>query len=166
MNMKKIIAVLSLALACTVMAEGPTFAPLNVPVSMKDTAAGTTNATAGNPFFFYAGQSPVRIWASFTGTPATTNGSFTVKFSTASGLHSPPGASITNEFDTAASSAIKLVATTMNGATVGAGTTNTISDWFQVGGAGWIRLGQVENTFLGPVSNLTITIGYTQGQGR
>jgi hypothetical protein len=37
------------------------------------------------------------------------------------------------------------------------------SDWFVTSGARYIRVGQVENTYLGNVSNLTITVGYPFG---
>jgi hypothetical protein len=86
---------------------------------------------------------------------ATTSGVFTVKFSTASGQ----GTTVTNNYDTAALSNIKLsISNTINEGTV------TVSDWFVINGAGYIRIGQIENSFLGPVSNITVKVGYRNAQ--
>lgn len=154
--------VLALMLATSLFAgDAPQFNNINVPATMANGQTFTTNATAGNPYMFYNGQTPVRIWASATGVNATTNGALAIKFSVASGT---PGGlasgATTNEFDNAAVSNIKLTMSSMYSATNGLSTTNTVSDWFVIGGACWIRLGQVENTFAGPYSNLTIRIGY------
>ena len=115
-------------------------------------AAGTTNTTAGTIQYLYDAQSTLRIYVSATGTAATTNGALTIKFSTASG-----NGNQTNSFDTAAFSNIKLV---MSNGISSASVPVVQSDWFVSSGARYIRIGQVENTYLGNVSNLTVTVGY------
>jgi hypothetical protein len=118
-------------------------------------ATATTNTTAGTIQLLDHGESPLRIYVSATGTAATTNGALTIKFSTASG-----NGNQTNAFDTASLSNIKLV---MSNGINSVSTAVVQSDWFVTSGARYIRVGQVENTYLGNVSNLTITVGYPFG---
>lgn len=125
-------------------------AAVNLGTTVTNIAASTTNSTAGAIIPIYS--SPIRLYLTGTGNAATTNGALTVYFSTASG-HSY----LTNNFDTARLSNIKLtISNSINGATV------TVSDWFVVSGASYIRPGIIENTFLGSVSNIAINVGYTK----
>lgn len=117
--------------------------------------AQTTNSTAGTIQFLYDAQSPIRIYVSATGSAATTNGALIVKLSTASG-----NGGQTNAFDTASLSNIKLV---MSNGITSATIPIVQSDWFVSTGVRYIRVGQIENTYLGNVSNLTITVGYNFG---
>lgn len=118
-------------------------------IGVTNMAANTTNSTVGLPYSLYRGQEPVRLWVTANGTAATTNGSLIVRFSTASG-----DSSTTNAFDTASYSLIYLTLPTLGTST------NTISDWFQLTGARYIRISSVENNFAGAVSNVTVRIGY------
>jgi hypothetical protein len=113
-------------------------------------AANNTNSSAGTAKMLYVGESPVRIYLTATGAAATTNGSLIVKFSTASGLNY----STTNSYDTASESNIKLTMSTLGNNTV------TVSDWFVLSGAKYLRVGQIENNFAGAVTNLVINVGY------
>lgn len=109
----------------------------------------STNTAAGTTLKLHEGKRNVRMYLTANGIAATTNGSLIVKFSTASG-----SGTTTNSFDTASLSNIKLTMSTL------AGATNTVSDVFDLTGARYIRVGQIENTFQGIVSNITISVGY------
>jgi hypothetical protein len=113
-------------------------------------AGASTNSAAGTAVMLYDGKANVRIYLTANGIASTTNGSLIVKFSTASGT----GYNTTNNYDTASLSNIKLTMSTL------AGATNTISDQFDLSGVKYIRVGQIENTFTGPVSNIVIRVGY------
>lgn len=119
-------------------------------------AATTTNATAGTVFFIDNPVSRARLYVQFSGTAATTNGSFIVKFSTATG-----NATSTNAFDTASTSNIKVTESVG-----GSGTAISASDWFALDGVRYLRVGQMENTFLGPVSNIVISLSAPTGSTR
>lgn len=127
------------------------FQSLNLPATTV--AASTTNTTAGTAFQLPTGKSPCRIYLTASGIGASTNGSLIVKLSTATGS-GYGGTGVTNAFDTAAQSNIKLTMSTLGN------TTNTVSDWFQISGVKYIRVGSIENTFVGAVSNLDVTISY------
>jgi len=126
--------------------------------TVTNIAATTTNSTAAPAKFLYMGETPVRIYLTATGNAGTTNGaaagSFTVKLSTASGS----GTSVTNAFDTAHLSNIKLSISNSHLTS----TTVTVSDWFVLSGAKYLRVGQIENTSPGSVSNIQIKVGYPQ----
>lgn len=111
-------------------------------------AATATNSTPGTVLGLIMSQRPVRIWVSASGTPATTNGIFIVKFQTSTSTNSPA------VWDTAATSYIKLSMTNMLSSVA----TNVVSDWFEFSGVKYVRIGQMENTHKGPVSNITVWI--------
>lgn len=118
--------------------------------SVTNIAAQSTNTTAGPIKFFYAGESPLRIWLSANGNTANSANGLTVKLSTASGNDTT-----TNNFDSASLSYIRLSLTNALGAT-----STTVSDRFILSGARYIRVGQIENAYAGAVSNITINVGY------
>lgn len=126
--------------------------------TLTNVAAFTTNSTAAPAYYLYDAQSPVRIYLTGTGNAGTTNGVasgvFTVYFSTASG-----NGGQTNAFDTANLSNIKLSITNAWGAN-----TITVSDWFVVEGARYLRVGRIENSFAGSVSNVGVGVGYKFGK--
>lgn len=126
--------------------------------TLTNIAATTTNSTAAPAKFLKQGESPVRIYLTATGNAGTTNGAtagvFTVKFSTASGQ----GIGVTNNFDTAHLSNIKLSISNQHLTS----STVTVSDWFVLDGAKYLRVGQIENTSPGSISNIAIRVGYPQ----
>lgn len=122
--------------------------------AVTNLAASSTNTGSGAIISLNQSPSPVRIYLKAMGYAATTNGvsavsNLVVKLSTASG-----SSYVTNDFDTANLSNIKLTMTSINSQT------NLVSDWFVLGGAKYLRVGQIENNFLGSVSNLQVIIGY------
>ena len=116
--------------------------------------AATTNNTAGTTYYFAQPQGAVRLYLTADGAAGTTSGALTVKFSTASGLEAT-----TNNFDSAQLSQIVL---TIN---ADASTTNTVtvSDWFNMTGVRYLRVGRIENTSGAAWSNITVRIGYPSG---
>lgn len=110
-------------------------------------AASSTNSTAGTSQELLFAQRPCRIWVTASGVAATTNGSLVVKFSTAAS---------TNQWDTANLSEVKVTMSSLGA------TTNTYSTWFETAGIRYIRVGQIENTFVGVVSNIAIRISAPQ----
>ena len=124
--------------------------------SVTNIAGSTTNSTAAPAKFLYMGETPVRIYLTATGNAGTTNGAtagaFVVKLSTASGS----GTSVTNAFDTAHLSNIKLVISNSHLTS----STVTVSDWFVLTGVKYLRVGQIENTSPGSISNIAIKVGY------
>lgn len=126
----------------------------NMGTAVTNVAASTTNSANGTIIALPTSPSAVRIWLTAGGNAGTTNGSssvsnLVVKISTASGTLLS-----TNAFDTANNSNIKLTLP-VNGAV-----TNTVSDWFLLTGARYIRVGQIENNTLGSVSNIQVIVGY------
>lgn len=117
--------------------------------SSSTVLATSTNSTEGTGVEFYTGPSSATIYVSATGTAATTNGFLRIFFSTASGV-----SGITNAYDTPVYSNIKLSFTNDIGAS-----TVTLSDWFNVSGRRYIKIGRVENTFKGNFSNFTVRVG-------
>lgn len=112
-------------------------------------AASSTNITTAisSNVTFQTGPSACRIYLTANGTAATTNGFFKVTFAT-----SPDGTT----FDTAT---LTNATITLSFTSLGT-STNTVSDWFNVSGVRAIRAARYENTFLGPVTNMVIKVGY------
>jgi hypothetical protein len=152
--MKKLL--LSLFLVATSVVHAGQSEAFNLQTSVTNIAGTTTNSTAAPGKFLFMGETPVRIYLSATGNAGTTNGAaagvFTVKFSTASGS----GTGVTNAFDTAKLSNIKLSISNseLTSATI------TVSDWFVLSGAKYLRVGQIENSSPGTISNISVTVGY------
>jgi hypothetical protein len=128
----------------------------NVGTGVTNLAASVTNSVAGEIIQLNDSPSPVRIWLKAEGNLGTTNaGGITttngliVYFSTASG-----NLSTTNTFDTALLSNIKLQIKELQS------TTNTVSDWFELRGARYIKVGAIRNEFIGSVTNVQVIIGY------
>jgi len=115
----------------------------NLTPGVTGIAANITNTTNGTQQEFLFAQRPCRIWISANGTAATTNGTCVFFFQTAPD---------TNTWDTANLSAVKLTISSLGSST------NTISDWFELAGTRYIRASRIENTFNGPVSNITVKI--------
>lgn len=118
-------------------------------------AASSTNTTAGTIKQLSRGESPVRIWASCSGIPATTNGvssvsNIVVILSTAAGSDTT-----TNLFDTPNFSTVSLTIPV-----TGNGNTNVVSTLFDFTGSRFIRVGQIQNNTLGIVSNIIVNVGY------
>ncbi len=114
-------------------------------------AANSTNTANGTvtPVQQMNEVGAVRVYLTASGIAASTNGSLIVKISTACGTDSQ-----TNAFDTADASTIKLTMSSLGAVT------NTVSDWFQLSGVRYLRIGQIENTFGGVVSNIAVNISY------
>lgn len=146
---KLIIALLAL---CSVVHGQQLVVFKNFQLPVTNIAATTTNSSLGPIVVLDQSKAAARIYLTASGTAATTNGSLIVKFSTAGGTQN-----ITNEFDTGSLSGVKL---TMTGTTGIALTTNTVSDWFNLTGVRYIRVGQIENGFLGTISNMQMRICY------
>ena len=108
----------------------------NLTPGVTGIAANITNTTNGTQQEFLFAQRPCRIWT-------TTNGTCVFFFQTAPD---------TNTWDTASLSAVKLTISSLGSST------NTISDWFELAGTRYIRASRIENTFNGPVSNITVKI--------
>ncbi len=152
--MKKIYylaAALVLAVGIKLYAESVSSQAITPATTGVLTAA--TNTTAGTAYYIDPPQTAVRLYLTATGAAGTTNGSLIVKFSTATG---GPAESVTNSFDQAEQSLVKL---TITGS---ASTTNsiTVSDWFVVSGVKYLRPGQIENTSNGTWTNIAIRVSY------
>lgn len=137
----------ALVIICKCFAQGPypediqfwTMAP-----GVTNMAASSTNTLKGTAYPITRSVDGVLLAFSGTGTAATTNGSFKVFYE----VSPDDGVS----FSEAQFSLIKLTATTL-------GATNyTFSDWFQLTGVTQLRIGRIENNFVGPVSNLVFKI--------
>lgn len=113
--------------------------------AVTNLTASVTNSTAGTAFTLDQAQRPARLYFTAYGTAATTNGSAIVKLST-----SFDGTT----YDTAAASSVKVTMSTIGVST------NTVSDWFELSGVKSVRVGQIENTHLGPISNLQVHISW------
>lgn len=113
-------------------------------------AASTTNATAEDATTLVANARSARVWLTLGGDASTTNaGTATTGYRV--WLYTSPD---NTTWDTDKDYAnIKLAYTNSLGAA-----TNTISDWFVLDGAKYIRIGRVENTFLGGVSNISVKV--------
>jgi hypothetical protein len=153
--MKKLLLSLTLvALATIAYANAPE--AFSLQTTVVNIAGNTTNSTAATAKYLNMGETPVRIYLTATGNAGTTNGAaagaFTVKLSTASGQ----GTGVTNAFDTAHLSNIKLVISNSHLTS----STVTVSDWFVLSGAKYLRVGQIENTSPGTISNILIKVGY------
>ena len=142
-------------LSLKTLADDPPAESFSLTPAVTVLAASSTNSTAGTTEYLYTGKNSVRIWASCSGIAATTNGvsavsNIVVRLSTASGRDG-----VTNIFDTATYSNIKLeIPVTGNGAT------NVVSSYFILTGSRYLRIGQIENNSLGIVSNLNVFVGY------
>lgn len=114
-------------------------------------AATSTNSTAGTIYNMIQGPGAppdtIRLYAQSSGTAATTNGNLIVKFSL-----STDGVT----FDDAPTSLVKLTLPATGTST------NQISDWFQISGARYIRVGQIENTSAGTSTPIAIRISFNQ----
>lgn len=139
--MKQFLFTLALIAWATTLPAGEVITQSLTP-AVTTVAANSTNTTAGTTYLFDQAQSPVRIYVGFRGYVSTTNGQFKVYFDTASD---------TNYWDTSALSGVTISVTNSVGAS-----TNVVSDWFESAGMKYIRVGRMENTFSGPVSNIVI----------
>ena len=125
----------------------------NLGTGVTNIVASTTNQTAGEIFHNYKENVPFRIWVKAEGNAATTNGVSTasnlvVRIVTASGSQF-----VTNSFDTPMLTNIKLTVPSLGAST------NVVSDYFELRGARYFRIGAIENNYLGSVSNLQIIVG-------
>lgn len=148
--MKKLLLALLVCLGGSLQAQETIWN--NLTPSVTTLTGASTNTANGNISIINNPKDTIRIYVTANGIASTTNGTLIVKFSTASG-----DIGNTNEFDTASASNIKITMSTLGTST------NTVSDWFQVRGVRYIRAGQIENTFVGPVSNLVIRVGTVSG---
>jgi hypothetical protein len=106
-------------------------------------AANTTNANAGTAQDIPGGVTKLGLWVTAKGGADATGGTgLTVKFSIYNGT----------TWTDAATSPIKVTISTLGNAT------KTQFDWVMVPGATQIRVGQVENTFGGALSNLAVRL--------
>lgn len=149
--MKKLLLALALCLVGSLQAQETIVYNLDTSVTNNFVSA-TTNSTPATVEIINNPKDTIRIYVTASGLASTTNGSFIIKFSTSTGT-----SSVTNEFDTASLSNIKITMSSLGL------TTNTVSDWFQVRGVRYIRVGSMENTFLGPVSNITVRVATVSG---
>lgn len=148
--MKKLLLALLVCLGGSLQAQETIWN--NITPAVTTLTGASTNTANGNISIINNPKDTIRIYVTANGIASTTNGTLIVKFSTASG-----DIGNTNEFDTASASNIKITMSTLGTST------NTVSDWFQVRGVRYIRAGQIENTFVGPVSNLVIRVGTVSG---
>lgn len=128
-----------------------------IPTAVTNLVLTSTNTSAGTVVMIPNTSRPCRIWVSANGVQGTTNGTLIVKFSTAGGTYRT-----TNNFDNAPESLIKVTLSTLGAATNSAAPTvvYTGSDVFDLSGVRYIRAGQIENTFQGVTSNISIRLGY------
>lgn len=129
----------------------------SINVLTNSIAASSTNNLKGASVPITRGVDGIRLTLAATGIAATTNApgttnGFTVFFET-----SPDGGAT---YDSGQFSFVKLNMTTMGSAVAGPGTTNVISDWFNMAGVTRLRAGRIENQLLGAVSNITVIISY------
>lgn len=141
----RFVVILSLVLITTSKAE--VWDAIMSP-GVTNIAATSTNTTPGQVFHLRENIRDLRIYVSGYGTAASTNGTLTVFFQTSPDMS-------TNVWCDASTSNIKLTFNTMGAST------NYVCDWFATQGVRFFRQGRVENTFLGPVSNLNIRIATT-----
>lgn len=123
-------------------------------VAITNMTGSTTNTTPGLIFNNYQDNVPFRIWVKAEGNAGTTNtasstSNLVVHISTASGSQF-----VTNSFDTGILSPIKLTVPRLQTAT------NVVSDYFELRGARYFRVGAIENNYVGTVSNIQVIVGY------
>lgn len=149
--MKKLLLALILCLAGSLKAQETIV--YNLTPNATGIATGITNTTDGAITIISNPKDTCRIYVTGTTTQSTTNGNFVVRFRTASG-----SSSITNEFDTTVFTQIKLTfpTTLVNG-------TNTMSDWFQIRGVRYIKIGRMENTTEALITNITVRVSTSSG---
>jgi hypothetical protein len=104
--------------------------------------ASTNNTTAGTAVELPGGVGRFGLWVTATGYAATTNGSLIVSFSIYNGT----------TWTDAANGNIKLTFSTLGAAT------STRFDWFEIPGATQIRVGGLNNSFVGNVSNISVRL--------
>ena len=109
---------------------------------VTNVVASSTNTTTGTALTFDNDQVPKygRFWMTANGVAATTNGTLKAYIIT-----SPDGTT----YDTGSLSPIYLSMSTIGTST------NTVSDWFPLYGVKSLKIGRIENTHLGAVSNIT-----------
>ena len=104
--------------------------------------ASTNNTTAGTACTLPGGVGRYGLWVTATGYAATTNGSLIVSFSIYNGT----------TWTDAANGNIKLTFSTLGA------NTSTRFDWFEIPGATQIRVGGLNNSFVGNVSNIAVRL--------
>lgn len=130
-------------LAVSTAAIAATMWDKDLPLNAVTIAANTTNSTAGTAVELPGGVERVGVWVTAKGGADATGGSgLIVKLSIYNGT----------TWTDAAQSNIKVTMSTLGNAT------KTVFDQFVVPGATQIRVGQVENTFGGALSNMTVRL--------
>ena len=147
--MKKLIPFLILLVITGMVIAGGTVVNFTITPAVTTVSANSTNTTAGTTLLIANPIEKGRLYVSASGIAATTNGLLTIYFSTASG-----NVGTTNTFDDASTSLIKLSMTNIGANTMG------VSDWFELSGVKYIRVGRIENTQFGVVSNISINLSH------
>ena len=113
--------------------------------TVTNLAASSTSTNAATQKELFQNPKTFRLYLKAEGVGASTNGSLTAYVSTSFD---------SNNWDTASLSFIKVTMSSLGSAT------NQVSDWFTTDNIRYIRVGRIENTFVGPVSNVTVHIAY------
>lgn len=144
----KIVVFLIFGFVGLLMAQDPYMGVRYRPIDPGETnyLAQATNNTKGAAIPLPGLINGVFLTVKASGGAATTNGTATWYFEV-----SPDNGS---NFTSAAQSYIKLSTTSIGNTNV------TITDWFNLAGYNKIRLGRVETSFLGGISNTTITASW------
>jgi hypothetical protein len=139
--MKNLFLIIFLAICASAKADMQT---LNIPSSTNAVFATSTNLNAGSGRTLPEAVTGGRIYVEFTGTAATTNGTYTVFFQTGRFASS-------NFWDSATNSNIKVSVPCQ-------GVTNCNSAWFNFVGIPAVRSGIEINTSQGIATNLSYKI--------
>jgi hypothetical protein len=127
---------------------------INLGTTVTNIAASTTNTTAGNIIVLPPNLSAARVYVKAEGNAATTNAGASTVSNLVVHLSTASGSGTTNVFDTGILSNAKITVPALGSST------NVMSDWFQLSGVRYIRVGAIENNNIGSVSNLQVIISY------
>jgi hypothetical protein len=144
--MKKILFFLFLMLRVSVEAQSPINQTLLIPQATNSVTTGVLNTGKGAIRSLPDGITGARIDAYAAGTAASTNGSIVFYLETA--------VSTTGPYTIYSDSNIKLSATGTGAAT------NSCSDYFNLTGVRYIRMGAISNSTAGTFTNPVLTITY------
>lgn len=151
---KALLFLIPLVIVSVTLAQNPEPAFVYMQTAVSNIAASATSSNAGPIIVLQGSPAPIRVWLTASGVAATTNGltassNLVVRLSTASG-----GPNTTNAFDNPF-----LVNTKISLTAIGS-LTNTQSDYFELRGARYLRVGAIENNYLGAVSNIQVIVGF------
>lgn len=164
MNGKVLALGISILAFCAQLAPAQTTAlTTNLVPAVVGMPVGSTNYLKGDVYQVASGSSTVRVWVSVKGTDlVSTNGNYIVWLESASGtgpsgtpaLWGSTAGTVTNEFDTAPHNQFRIEVP-LTGVS-----TNVVSDYYDLAGVKYLRVGGQANSSLGNATNVIIRLGH------